>query len=157
MPSSVGAVHRTSDMRRSRRPNPGNVRLAANQVALIDWDDSHADVSDLVLPDNAAGLDGGAHDIAAQASTAWEAAVCSDDEYPVSDSPKVERSDSAFDSRGPATRGQVLDGCAGEGTIRWERYQSGSNSTLPIAIVARNAGTARRPQPALISIEWRRL
>ncbi|MET8122608.1 phosphotransferase [Micromonospora sp. NPDC005291] len=63
-------------------PNPGNVRLAANQVALIDWDDSHVDVSDLVLPDNAACLDGGAHDIAAQASTAWEAAVCSDDEYP---------------------------------------------------------------------------
>jgi hypothetical protein len=38
---------------------------------------------DLVLPDNAAGLDDGAYDIAAQASAAWEAAVCWDDEYAV--------------------------------------------------------------------------
>jgi hypothetical protein len=36
-----------------------------------------------VLPHNAAGLDDGAHDIAAQASAAWEAAVCWDDEYAV--------------------------------------------------------------------------
>jgi len=65
--------------------NPGNVRMTANQVALIDWDESHVDVADLdlVLPDNAAGLDDGAHDIAAQASAAWEAAVCWDDEYAV--------------------------------------------------------------------------
>jgi Ser/Thr protein kinase RdoA (MazF antagonist) len=65
--------------------NPGNVRMTANQVALIDWDESHVDVPDLdlVLPDNAAGLDDGAHDIAAQASAAWEAAVCWDDEYAV--------------------------------------------------------------------------
>ena len=33
----------------------------------------------LLLP----GLDDGAHDIAAQASAAWEAAVCWDDEYAV--------------------------------------------------------------------------
>jgi Ser/Thr protein kinase RdoA (MazF antagonist) len=66
-------------------PNPGNVRMTANQVALIDWDESHVDVPDLdlVLPDNAAGLDDGAHDMAAQASAAWEAAVCWDDEYAV--------------------------------------------------------------------------
>ena len=38
---------------------------------------------DLVLPHNAAGLSDGAHDIAAQASAAWEAAVCWDDEYAV--------------------------------------------------------------------------
>ena len=38
---------------------------------------------DLVLPHNAAGLDDGAHDIAAQASAAWEAAVCWDDEYAI--------------------------------------------------------------------------
>jgi hypothetical protein len=38
---------------------------------------------DLVLPGNAAGLDDGAYDIAAQASAAWEAAVCWDDEYAV--------------------------------------------------------------------------
>jgi Ser/Thr protein kinase RdoA (MazF antagonist) len=66
-------------------PNAGNVRMTANQVALIDWDESHVDVPDLdlVLPGNAAGLDDGAHDIAAQASAAWEAAVCWDDEYAV--------------------------------------------------------------------------
>jgi len=60
--------------------NPGNVRMTANRVALIDWDESHVDVPDLdlVLPYNAAGLDDGAHDIAAQASSAWEAAVCWD-------------------------------------------------------------------------------
>jgi len=57
----------------------------ADRVALIDWDESHVDVPDLdlVLPHNAAGLDDGAHDIAAQASAAWEAAVCWDDEYAV--------------------------------------------------------------------------
>ena len=32
---------------------------------------------------NAAGLDDDAHDIAAQASAAWEAAVCWDDEYSI--------------------------------------------------------------------------
>jgi Ser/Thr protein kinase RdoA (MazF antagonist) len=64
-------------------PNPGNVRMTADRVALIDWDEAHVDVPDLdlVLPDNAAGLDDSAYDIAAQASAAWEAAVCWDDEY----------------------------------------------------------------------------
>jgi Ser/Thr protein kinase RdoA (MazF antagonist) len=63
--------------------NPGNVRVTAGRVALIDWDESHVDVPDLdlVLPGNAAGLDDRAHDIAAQASAAWEAAVCWDDDY----------------------------------------------------------------------------
>jgi Ser/Thr protein kinase RdoA (MazF antagonist) len=63
--------------------NIGNVRITAECVALIDWDEAHVDVPDLdlVLPHNAAGLDDGAHDIAAQASAAWEAAVCWDDEY----------------------------------------------------------------------------
>jgi len=44
---------------------------------------AHVDVPDLdlVLPDNAAGLAPGAHDIAAQASAAWEAAVCWDDDH----------------------------------------------------------------------------
>ena len=57
--------------------------MTAYRVALIDWDESHVDVPDLdlVLPDNAAGLDDGEHDIAAQASAAWQAAVCWDDEY----------------------------------------------------------------------------
>jgi Ser/Thr protein kinase RdoA (MazF antagonist) len=65
-------------------PNsPGNVRMTAHRVALIDWDESHVDVPDLdlALPFNAAGLDRGALDIASQASAAWEAAVCWDDEY----------------------------------------------------------------------------
>jgi Ser/Thr protein kinase RdoA (MazF antagonist) len=66
-------------------PNPGNVRMTADRVALIDWDEAHADVPDLdlVLPGNAAGLDDDAYDVAAQASAAWEAAVCWDDEYAV--------------------------------------------------------------------------
>jgi Ser/Thr protein kinase RdoA (MazF antagonist) len=66
-------------------PNPGNIRMTADRVALIDWDEAHVDVPDLdlVLPHNAAGLDDDAHDIAAQASAAWEAAVCWDDEYAV--------------------------------------------------------------------------
>ena len=66
-------------------PNsPGNVRIAGDRVALIDWDESHVDVPDLdmgSLPHNAAGLVGEARDIAAQASAAWEAAVCWDDDY----------------------------------------------------------------------------
>jgi aminoglycoside phosphotransferase (APT) family kinase protein len=53
-------------------PNPRNIRITADRVALIDWDESHVDVPDLdlVLPHNAAELDDGAHDIAAQASAA---------------------------------------------------------------------------------------
>ena len=64
-------------------PNPRNIRITAERVAMIDWDESHVDVPDLdlVLPHNAAGLKGAAHDIAAQASAAWEAAVCWDDDY----------------------------------------------------------------------------
>jgi aminoglycoside phosphotransferase (APT) family kinase protein len=63
-------------------PNKRNIRMTANRVALIDWDESHVDVPDLdlALPHNAAGLDRDAFDIAAQASAAWEAAVCWDDE-----------------------------------------------------------------------------
>ena len=65
--------------------NPGNVRVTADRVALIDWDEAHVDVPDLdlVLPHNAAGLDDDAYDIAAQASAAWEAAVCWDDEHSI--------------------------------------------------------------------------
>ncbi|MEU4690026.1 phosphotransferase [Actinoplanes sp. NPDC023714] len=66
-------------------PNPGNVLMTADRVALIDWDEAHVDdpLLDLLLPGNAAGLDDGIHDIAAQASAAWEAAVCWGDEYAV--------------------------------------------------------------------------
>ena len=65
--------------------NPGNIRMTADRDAMIDWDESHVDDPDLdlVLPHNAAGLDNEAHDIAAQASAAWEAAVCWDDEHSV--------------------------------------------------------------------------
>lgn len=64
-------------------PNVGNVRITADRVALIDWDEAHVDVADLdlALPHNAAGLDPDAHDVATQASAAWEAAVCWDDDY----------------------------------------------------------------------------
>jgi thiamine kinase-like enzyme len=61
-------------------PNPGNIRMTADRVAMIDWDESHVDVPDLdlALPHNAAGLDDEAYDIAAQAQAAWAAAVCWD-------------------------------------------------------------------------------
>jgi Ser/Thr protein kinase RdoA (MazF antagonist) len=65
--------------------NPGNILMTADRVALIDWDEAHVDVADLdlALPHNAAGLDAAQHDIAAQASAAWEAAICWDDAYSI--------------------------------------------------------------------------
>jgi hypothetical protein len=59
--------------------------MTPGRVALIDWDESHVDVPDLdlVLPHNAGDLDSAARDIAEQASAAWEAAVCWDDDYAV--------------------------------------------------------------------------
>jgi hypothetical protein len=59
--------------------------MTRDRVGLIDWDEAHVDVPDLdlVLPYNAAGLDDVALDIAAQASAAWEAAVCWDDEFAI--------------------------------------------------------------------------
>jgi Ser/Thr protein kinase RdoA (MazF antagonist) len=59
-------------------PTPGNIRITANRVALIDWDESRVDVPDLdlVLPYNAADLDDDTHDVAAQAWAAWDAALC---------------------------------------------------------------------------------
>ena len=72
-------------------PNPGNIRMTADRVAMIDWDESHVDVPDfdLVLPHNAAGLDDDALDVAAQASAAWKAAVCWDDDHTVERLAKV--------------------------------------------------------------------
>jgi Ser/Thr protein kinase RdoA (MazF antagonist) len=66
-------------------PTPGNVRMTADRVALIDWDESHVDAADydLVLPHNAADLDHRAHDIAAQAFAAWDAARCWGHEFAV--------------------------------------------------------------------------
>lgn len=64
-------------------PNPRNILVTADRVALIDWDEAHVDVPDLDLdlPHNAADLDPVRLDIAAQASAAWEAAVCWKDDY----------------------------------------------------------------------------
>jgi Ser/Thr protein kinase RdoA (MazF antagonist) len=64
-------------------PSARNILMNAERVALIDWDEAHVDVPllDLALPHNAGGLDDETHDIAAQASAAWEAAVCWDDDY----------------------------------------------------------------------------
>jgi Ser/Thr protein kinase RdoA (MazF antagonist) len=63
--------------------NPANILMTADHVALVDWDEAHVDVVDLdlALPFNGAGLEGGARDIAEQASAAWEAAVCWKDDY----------------------------------------------------------------------------
>ncbi|TNM67086.1 aminoglycoside phosphotransferase [Streptomyces sp. NP160] len=63
--------------------NPGNVRLTAGGVGLIDWDESRVDIPelDLALPHDAADLGPAAYDVAAQASAAWEAAVCWDDDH----------------------------------------------------------------------------
>ena len=60
-----------------------NVMVTADRVALIDWDEAHVDVPDLdlVLPHNAAGFDAEALDIATQASAAWEATVCWEDDF----------------------------------------------------------------------------
>src|SRR6476660_9911534 len=59
-------------------PTPGNIRMTADRVAMIDWDESRVAVPDpdLVLPHIAAGLDEDAHDVAAQAWAAWDAALC---------------------------------------------------------------------------------
>ncbi|MEM7303867.1 MAG: phosphotransferase [Pseudomonadota bacterium] len=66
-------------------PNPGNVMIKDGRVALIDWDEARRDVSelDLALPHNAGDLLRDAHQIASQACSAWEAAVCWGDEYAV--------------------------------------------------------------------------
>ena len=63
--------------------NPHNIRVTAERIALLDWDESHVDVADpdLVLPGNAGEFDDTTYDIAAQASAAWEAAVCWDDDH----------------------------------------------------------------------------
>jgi Ser/Thr protein kinase RdoA (MazF antagonist) len=64
-------------------PNPGNIRMTTDRVALIDWDEAHVDVPDLdlALPNNAAGLVDEEYDVATQAFAAWGAAVCWDDDH----------------------------------------------------------------------------
>lgn len=65
--------------------SPDNVRVTLDRVALLDWDEAHVDAPDLdlALPHNAAGLGEVERDIAEQASAAWEAAVCWDDDYAI--------------------------------------------------------------------------
>jgi Ser/Thr protein kinase RdoA (MazF antagonist) len=92
MPAEAVARCRAAWARLAGRPtcvvhgdpnNRGNVLVTADRVALIDWDEAHVDVPDLdlVLPGNAAELNDAAFDVAAQASAAWEAAVCWDDDF----------------------------------------------------------------------------
>ena len=67
-------------------PNPGNIRMTADAVALIDWDEAHVDVPEIdlgALPGNAAAFDAATIDAATQAATAWQAAVCWKDDYAV--------------------------------------------------------------------------
>lgn len=66
-------------------PSANNIRVTAERVALIDWDEAHVDVSDLdlALPNNAAGLEAEAYDVTMQASAAWEATVSWKDDYAV--------------------------------------------------------------------------
>lgn len=79
MPGGVGTAGRPTCVVHGD-PNPRNVRLTADRVALIDWDEANVDVPDLDLavPHNAAALDDEAYDAAAQARAAWEVAVCWD-------------------------------------------------------------------------------
>jgi Ser/Thr protein kinase RdoA (MazF antagonist) len=72
-------------------PTPGNIRMTADRVGIIDWDESHVDVADfdLLLPHNAADLSDVAHDIAAQAFAAWDAARCWGHEFAVEQLAKV--------------------------------------------------------------------
>ena len=57
--------------------------MTADSVALIDWDEAHVHVPDLdlVLPHGMGGLSGRDLEIASQASAAWEAAICWDDDH----------------------------------------------------------------------------
>ncbi|WP_143847133.1 hypothetical protein [Nocardiopsis sp. JB363] len=72
-------------------PYPGTyapistIRMRADRVGLIDWDDSHVGAVDLdlLLPHSAAGLSDDAHEIAAQAFVAWDAARCWGQEFAV--------------------------------------------------------------------------
>ena len=72
-------------------PTPGNIRMTADRVGIIDWDESHVDAADLdlLLPHNAADLSDVAHDIAAQAFAAWDAARCWDHEFAIQQLAKV--------------------------------------------------------------------
>lgn len=93
MPAEAVARCRAAWARLSGRPtsvvhgdlNPRNIRVTPDRIGLIDWDESHVDVPDLdlALPHDAAGLGESAYDVAAQASAAWQAAVCWDDAYSV--------------------------------------------------------------------------
>ena len=88
-------------------PTPGNIRMTADRVALIDWDESRVDVPDLdlVLPHNAAGLDDDTHDVAAQAWAAWDAALCYTSGYRRVRSRAARRSPTGLSSGSESTEG----------------------------------------------------
>jgi Ser/Thr protein kinase RdoA (MazF antagonist) len=72
-------------------PTPGNIRMTADRVGIVDWDESHVDVPDLdlLLPHNAAHLSDDAYDIAEQAFAAWDAARCWGHDFAVEQLAKV--------------------------------------------------------------------
>lgn len=78
-----GLVGRETSVVHGNPNNQGNVRITADRVTLIDWDESHVDFSvlDLVLPHNGGEIEADEYDVASQASAAWEATVCWDDAY----------------------------------------------------------------------------
>jgi hypothetical protein len=65
--------------------------MTGDRVGIIDWDESHVDAADLdlLLPHNAGDLGDDAHDIAAQAFAAWDAARCWGHEFAVEQLAKV--------------------------------------------------------------------
>ena len=79
--------------------------MTSDRVALIDWDEAHVDVPDLdlVMPHNPAGLEDEAHDIAAQASAAWEVPSAGTTSPQSSGSPKFEQSEQRRHSLFPPT------------------------------------------------------
>ncbi len=87
-------------------PNSRNIRMTADRVGLIDWDEAHVDVSDLDLdlPHNPAGLDATDFDAITQASAAWEATpYAGTTTTPSDDWPRSGRSEQGYGlSRGSA-------------------------------------------------------
>jgi hypothetical protein len=96
MPSRMGAACWTAAVCRPRRPQQSWQRphdRGAARAARLGRVARRRPRLDLVLPQNAADLDDAAYDIAAEASAAWEAAGCWDDEYAVRRLAEDERSE----------------------------------------------------------------
>ena len=78
-------------------PTPGNIRMTADRVGIIDWDESHVDVADLdlLLPHNAADLSDGATTSPSKRSPRGTPPVAGATSLQSSSSPRFERSDAA--------------------------------------------------------------